>query len=123
MGAEMTGITLTGFVASEIESTPAGPGQEAAASFRLGTAPNAFDQATGAPLNESPQWFTVKLSGPLASNAAASLSKGQRVIVTGRFGHRQWESLGQIRSELTLNASALGHDLTFGSSSFTADAP
>jgi single-strand DNA-binding protein len=113
MGAEMTGITVTGFVASDIEGTPAAPGQEAAASFRLGTVP--------AP-HESPQWFTVNLSGPLATNAAASLRKGQRVIVSGRFGQRQWESHGQIRSELTLDASALGHDLTFGSSTFTANA-
>jgi single-strand DNA-binding protein len=113
MGAEMTGITVTGFVATDIESTPAAPGQEAAASFRLGTVP--------AP-NESPQWFTVNLSGPLAANAAISLHRGQRVIATGRFAHRQWESNGKIRSELTLDASALGHDLTYGSSSFTADA-
>lgn len=120
MGAEMTGITVTGFVASDVESTPAGPGQEAAASFMLGASPNTFDQATGAPLNESTQWFTVKLTGPLATNAAASLSKGHRVIASGRFGYRQWESSGRICSELTLNASALGHDLTFGSSSFTA---
>lgn len=118
----MTDITLTGFVASDIESTPSGPAQEATASFRMGTSGNAFDRATGAPLNESPQWFTVKLRGPLATNAAASLRRGQRVIVSGRFAHRQWESRGRIQSELTLDASAVGHDLAFGSSSFTVDA-
>ena len=115
----MIDITLTGFVASDVESAPAGPAQEATASFKMGTSGRAFDQATGAPVNESPQWFTVKLRGPLAANAAASLRRGQRILAFGRFGHRQWESQGQIKSELTLEAASVGHDLMWGTSSAT----
>lgn len=118
----MIDITLTGFVASDVESTPAGPSQEATASFRMGTTGRAFDAATGTPVSESPQWFTVKLRGPLAANAAASLRRGQRILAFGRFGHRQWESNGRIRSELTLEAVSVGHDLTWGTSTATETA-
>lgn len=120
MDPEMIGITLTGFVASDVETAAAGT-QEPAATFRLGSSTAAFDQTPGAPVDESPQWFTVKLRGPLASNAAVSLRRGDRIIVSGRFAQRQWETLGQIKSELTLEASALGHDLAWGTSSFTTD--
>jgi single-strand DNA-binding protein len=118
----MIDITLTGFVASDVESTPTGPAQEATASFRMGTSGRSFDPATGAPVNDSPQWFTVKLSGPLAANAAASLRRGQRILAIGRFSHRQWESNGRIRSELTLEAVSVGHDLTWGTSALTESA-
>lgn len=118
----MIDITLTGFVASDVESTPTGPAQEATASFRMGTTGRAFDPTTGAPVNESPQWFTVKLSGKLAANVAASLRRGQRILALGRFSHRQWESDGRIRSELTLEAVSVGHDLTWGTSALTESA-
>lgn len=118
----MIDITLTGFVASDVESTATGPSQEATASFRMGTTGRAFDPATGTPVSESPQWFTVKLRGPLAANAAASLRRGQRILTFGRFGHRQWESNGRIRSELTLEAVSVGHDLTWGTSTATETA-
>lgn len=120
MDPEMIDITLTGFVASDVEAVTEGA-QEPAVTFRLGSSTPAFDRATGAPVDDSPQWFTVKLNGRLASNAAASLRSGDRIIVSGRFAQRQWETLGQIKSELTLEASALGHDLAWGTSSFTTN--
>lgn len=112
----MIDVTLRGFIASDVQSTPESHSQEATASFMMGSTGRAFDPATGSPLNEPTQWFTVRLTGKLATNATASLRKGDRILAFGPFHHRQWESNGRIRSELTLEAVSVGHDLTWETS-------
>ncbi|AFR34546.1 single-stranded DNA-binding protein [Arthrobacter sp. Rue61a] len=115
----MIDVTLRGFIASDVQSTPENHSQEATASFMMGSTGRAFNPATDSPPNRPTQWFTVKLTGKLATNAAASLRKGDRILAFGPFTHRQWESHGRIRSELALEAISVGHDLTWGTSTLT----
>jgi len=50
----------------------------------------------------------------LAENVALSLSKGMRVVVTGRMGQRSWESdEGEYRSEVEIVADEIGPSLRF----------
>jgi single-strand DNA-binding protein len=54
----------------------------------------------------------------MAENAADSFHKGQPVIVTGRYYSREYEQNEQIRVAYELEANAVGHDLSRGTSEF-----
>lgn len=47
-----------------------------------------------------------------------SIEKGQPVIVTGRLRTNTWESDAGPRTDLVIDASAVGHDLTRGIATF-----
>jgi single-strand DNA-binding protein len=49
----------------------------------------------------------------LAENAAASLVKGDPVVVTGRLFTRNYEHEGQRRTALTIEASSVAADLSW----------
>jgi single-strand DNA-binding protein len=50
--------------------------------------------------------------GTLAENAAASLAKGNRVLVTGRLDQRSWETeAGERRSKVEVSAEDLASSL------------
>jgi single-strand DNA-binding protein len=50
----------------------------------------------------------------LAENVALSLSKGMRVVVTGRLEQRSWETEeGEHRSKVEITADEIGPSLRF----------
>lgn len=49
----------------------------------------------------------------LAEHAAESLSKGDRVIATGRLRTERWEKDGEPRSKVVLDVDAVGPDLAY----------
>lgn len=63
---------------------------------------------------EKTAFLEVTAYKDLAANVAASLSKGYRVIVTGRLDQRSWEGKdGEKRSTTEIVADAIGPDLRF----------
>ena len=61
---------------------------------------------------EAVSFFNVVCWRDLADNAAESLSKGMRVIVTGRLEQRSWETdQGEKRSVVEIVADELGPSL------------
>src|ERR1022692_4569659 len=63
---------------------------------------------------ESTSFFDVVCWRELAENAALSLTKGMRVVVTGRLEQRTWETEeGERRSKGEGAADALGASLRF----------
>lgn len=110
-------ITVRGFVATEVKSTTT-TGGTAVSSFRLGATDRRFDRATQAWIDGSTNWFTVSTYRQLASNAACSIKKGQRVIVVGKLKIRQWEKDGKYFTSTEIDAESLGHDLMWGSANF-----
>jgi len=64
-------------------------------------------------------WFTVTAFRRLAENAAASLEKGDRVIVQGRLRVRPWESGEKSGISVEIDADAIGHDLAWGTTVFS----
>jgi single-strand DNA-binding protein len=63
---------------------------------------------------ESTSFFDVVCWRELAENAALSLVKGMRVVVTGRLEHRSWETEeGEHRSKVEVVADDLGPSLRF----------
>ena len=63
---------------------------------------------------ESTSFFDVVCWRDLAENVALSLTKGARVLVTGRLDQRSWESdEGEKRSKVEIVADEIGASLRF----------
>jgi single-strand DNA-binding protein len=87
-------------------------------SFRLASSYRKFDQETRTWVTAETNWFTVSAFRKLAMNAGSSLSKGDRVIVQGRLRIRDWDNGERSGTSVEIDAEAIGHDLSFGTSSF-----
>ena len=58
--------------------------------------------------------------GSLAENAATSLAKGTRVVVTGRLDQRSWETAeGDKRSKVEITADDLAPSLRWATATVT----
>ncbi len=69
---------------------------------------------------ERVSYFEVTGYGALAENAANSLSKGTRVVVTGRLEQRSWETEnGEKRSVVEINADEIAPSLRFATAVVT----
>ncbi|WP_068398450.1 single-stranded DNA-binding protein [Kribbia dieselivorans] len=65
-------------------------------------------------------WFDVKTWRSLASNCARSIKKGEAVMVRGRLKTTSYErGDGTTWYGLEIDASAVGHDLSRGTTEFT----
>ena len=87
-------------------------------SFRVATTPRWFDNRQGAWTDGRTEWITVKAFRDVAFNVAASIRKGDPVLVQGRLRTEEWAGENGPRTTLVLDAHALGHDLTRGRTSF-----
>jgi single-strand DNA-binding protein len=110
-------ITLTGLVATEPKHIMTGEGLPIT-SFRLASSLRRFDRKTSTWVDAGTNWYTVSAFRRLALGAAASISKGDRVIVTGRLRLRDWKSADKAGMTIEVDADALGHDLNWGTASY-----
>jgi single-strand DNA-binding protein len=104
--------TITGNLTREPEIRYTKEGQ---ATTQLGIAVNRRwqDRATQE-WQEATSFFDVVCWRDLAENVALSLSKGMRVIVTGRLDQRSWETDdGEHRSKVEITADEIGPSLLF----------
>lgn len=89
-------------------------------SFRLAVTARRWSPADGKAMDAESSFYTVTCWRSLAENAAASLEKGQGVVVSGRLRVREYTHEEQPRVSADVMADALGHDLTWGTTSLTA---
>lgn len=69
---------------------------------------------------EATSYFDVVCWGQLAENAAQSLGKGSRVVVTGRLDQRSWENQeGERRSKVEITADEVAPSLRWATVSIT----
>src|SRR6202035_18242 len=104
--------TITGNLTREPEIRYTRDGQ---ATAQLGVAVNRRwqDRATQE-WQETTSFFDVVCWRDLAENVALSLSKGMRVVVTGRLEQRSWETEeGEHRSKVEITADEIGPSLRF----------
>lgn len=65
------------------------------------------------------EFVTVFARKQLARNLLASVHKGQPLIVTGRLNTSEWTGEDNTaRHSLNIQAEAIGHDLSYGATSF-----
>lgn len=88
-------------------------------SFRLASNQRRFDRASGKWVEAGTNWYTVTAFRQLAINVVGSIQKGDRVVAAGRLRIRDWESGERKGTNIELDADAIGHDLSWGKSSFT----
>lgn len=110
-------ITLTGLVATTPRNMMTSEGLKIT-SFRLASSKRRFDRALNRWVDGDTNWYTVSSFRVLAENAAVSISKGDRVIVVGQLRIRDWESTERSGTTVEVEASVLGHDLSWGVSSY-----
>lgn len=88
-------------------------------SFRMAASHRRFDRTANKWVDGETNWFTVTAFRQLAINAAGSISKGERVLVTGKLRVRDWDNGERAGTSVEIEAEALGHDLTWGTGVFT----
>jgi single-strand DNA-binding protein len=69
---------------------------------------------------EATSFFDIVCWGQLAENAAQSLSRGTRVIVSGRLDQRSWENQeGEKRSKIEITADEVSPSLRWATAQIT----
>ena len=104
--------TITGNLTREPEIRYTREGQ---ATTQFGVAVNRrWQDRTTQEWQEATSFFDVVCWRDLAENVALSLSKGMRVVVTGRIEQRSWETEeGEHRSKVEIVADEIGPSLRF----------
>jgi single-strand DNA-binding protein len=104
--------TITGNLTREPEIRYTREGQ---ATAQLGVAVNRrWQDRSTQEWQEATSFFDVVCWRDLAENVALSLSKGMRVVVTGRLEQRSWETEeGEHRSKVEITADEIGPSLRF----------
>lgn len=89
------------------------------ANFRIAVTERRFDAKEQAHVDGRTSFFSVSCWGYLATNVADCLAKGDRVVVSGRLSVREYQvDDKQTRNSVDIEATAVGHDLTFGTTRF-----
>src|SRR3569832_1968340 len=107
-------VTLVGNITRdpELRFTPAGA---ATASFGLAVNRRWQNRQTNE-WEEKVSFFNVVVWREMAENAAESLQKGMRVVVTGRLEQRSWETQeGEKRTVVEIAADEIGPRLRWAS--------
>jgi single-strand DNA-binding protein len=111
-----TKITLTGRIGGEVTLREVAEGRHVA-SFRVACTPSRYRD--GEWVKGTTSWHTVKAWNRLARHVAASLRNGDPVVVHGRLVADLWERDGKPQTSYEVVATAVGHDLSHGTTTFT----
>jgi single-strand DNA-binding protein len=111
MAAGDTPITVVGNLVAdpELRFTPAG---QPVATFRVASTPRIRDNATNEWRDGDSLFLTCNVWRQAAENAAESLQRGMRVIVTGRLKQRNYETKeGEKRTVYEVEVDDVGPSL------------
>ena len=111
-------VTVTGYVAMEPKLVLTKHKQTPVVNLRIGTTYRRMDANTGEWRELGTSFFTVNCWNRLAFSVAASLRKGDPIIVRGRLKMRAWNDNGMTRTAHEIEADAIGHDMAYGWSHF-----
>ena len=113
-------VTIVGNLADdpELRYTQAGV---AVVSVRVGSTPRTFNRQTNAWEDGETVWVRCTAWRDLAENVAQTLTKGSRVIVTGRLkAPSAYQSAqGEARASLELDIDEIGPSLRYATASVT----
>jgi single-strand DNA-binding protein len=112
-----TMISISGNVATDLRFVRSERGTSLV-SFRLASTPRRYDRSQGGWVDGRTTYVTVVCWRSLAENVAASVHKGDPVVVIGRLRVEAWERDGRTGTTVEVEAQAVGHDLMRGTSAF-----
>ncbi len=111
-------ITVRGWLGGDVTVRTAA--DVPVASFRLACTPRRYNRRTDSWSDGMTQWYTVTAWRGLADNCAASLRRGDPVVVHGRLEQRTYVNNNDVEVvSLEIEALHVGHDLSRGTSAFT----
>ncbi len=115
-------VTVVGFVAQDPRQRETSQGR--VTDLRVGTTPRFQDRVTGEWRDADTSYFSVTCWRRLGDHVRASLRKGDPVVVKGRFRTRSYQDkTGQPRTEITISADTVGHDLNQGIANYMRQRP
>lgn len=109
-------VTLVGNAATGVEFRETAAG--GMARFRFAVTPRRWDRGKELWTDGHTSFYTVWAWRTLAANLTGSVSVGEPLVVHGRLKVREEEREGQRRTFVDIEAVAVGHDLTRGTSAF-----
>ncbi|MDG9702060.1 single-stranded DNA-binding protein [Streptomyces sp. DH37] len=112
-----TMVTVVGNAASAVEAKKTASGHPVAR-LRLATTVRRYDGERGGWTDAYTSFYTVWAFRALAENLAASVVVGEPLLVRGRLRVQQGEHEGKRWTSAEIEATAVGHDLARGTSSF-----
>ena len=110
-------ITLTGTVGTPPEYTITKDGLPIT-KFRFVSNRRHYDKVLGKWVESDANWYSVSAFRYLATNAFASIRKGDRIVLNGRLCLRPWKTGEKSGINVDIEADSLGHDLNWGTASF-----
>lgn len=115
-----TMVTVVGFVGTKPEVREVG--ETCVAGFRVGSTPRVYNPRDNSWSDRETNWYTVNAWRSLGEHCASSLHVGEPVIVHGKLRTQTWsDESGHVRTSLSLDAVAVGHDLTRGDTAYLPD--
>ncbi|MER7106211.1 single-stranded DNA-binding protein [Streptomyces sp. NPDC000229] len=111
-----TMVTVVGNVATSVDYRDTAMG--GVAKFRFAATARRWDREKAGWVDGHTSFYTVSAWRALGANLAASVSVGDPLVVHGRLRVREEDWDGQRRTFVDIDASAVGHDLTRGTSAF-----
>jgi single-strand DNA-binding protein len=105
-------VHITGHAGTEVETR----GNGTVAAFRLACTPRVRTKSGWADGNTT--WIEVSCFRLLAEHVAASVRKGDPVVVVGKLRTSVWEKDGETHERLVVEADTIGHDLNRGTAIF-----
>ncbi|MFL0566399.1 single-stranded DNA-binding protein [Microbacterium sp. 179-I 1D1 NHS] len=114
-------ITIVGNVAADPEFRRL-PDGTPVVSMRVASTDRRYDAKAGAWVDGLTSWYRVSIFRTLGEHVAASVRKGQRVVVHGVLAIKRWEAGEKSGTDAEIDALAIGHDLAFGTTVFTGAA-
>ncbi len=91
----------------------------AVVNFTVASTPRTFDRATSEWKDGETLFLRCSLWREAAENVAESLTKGMRVIVSGRLVQRSFESSGEKRTVVELQVDEVGPSLRYATAKVT----
>lgn len=111
-------ITITGIVATDPRHIVTQAGLDVS-NFRVASAQGHYDSDVGKWVETGTNWYSVSAFRQLAVGVTSSLRRGERVIVTGKLRVSAWEDGDKSGTNVEIDADAIGHDLTWGTTVYT----
>lgn len=112
-------VIISGYVGTNIEFRSSNGNGYDRAVFRLGSTPRFRDRRDGVWRDQETVWMTVKAWRTLAQNVAASVQRGEPVVVIGKLRAERWrDDEGTDHQRDVLEATTVAHDLNRGTSAF-----
>ncbi|MDT0260446.1 single-stranded DNA-binding protein [Jatrophihabitans lederbergiae] len=112
-----TNITIVGNVVDEVVNKPTQSGLSRA-SFRVASTQRRKDRETGQWVDGHKFFVNVTFWREFAENVAASLKKGDPVVVNGKIYSRQYVKDENSHIAYEIEPESIGHDLARGTSVF-----